>query len=176
MIIIPTSRLRLRCWREIDRDVFVAMHTDPEVMRDYGGPISRAESDAKLDRYISTYTNLGFSRWVVESQEGVFLGYTGVMPSRPDHSLAPHAEIGWRLMRRAWGHGFATEAARAALNDAFTRVGLAEVIAYTSPDNARSQAVMARLRMERDPLRDFTADYYSVKGWRGLVWVARPED
>jgi RimJ/RimL family protein N-acetyltransferase len=173
-MIITTARLRLRHWKETDRELFAAMHADPEVMHDYGGPISRAESDAKLYRYISTCHRLGFSRWAVESQEGCFLGYTGVMPSRPDHPLAPHAEIGWRLVRRAWGHGFATEAARAALHDAFTRVGLAEVIAYTSPDNARSQAVMARLQLERDPARDFTADYPEVRGWRGLVWVARP--
>lgn len=174
MMIITTPRLRLRCWKETDRNVFAAMHADPEVMRDYGGPISRAESDAKLDRYVSAYHSYGFARWAVENQEGGFLGYTGVMPSRPVHPLAPHTEIGWRLVRQAWGHGFATEAARAALKDAFTRVGLAEVIAYTSPDNTRSQAVMARLRLERDPLRDFTADYYGVKGWCGLVWVARP--
>jgi RimJ/RimL family protein N-acetyltransferase len=76
-------------------------------------------------------------------------------------------------VRSAWGHGYATEAARAALNDAFTRVGLAEVVAYTAPDNLRSQAVMSRLQLERDPSRDFTADYDGVKAWRGLVWVAR---
>jgi RimJ/RimL family protein N-acetyltransferase len=77
------------------------------------------------------------------------------------------------LVRHAWGHGYATEAARAALSDAFTRVGLTEVLAYTALDNLRSQAVMDRLQLRRDPSRDFTADYDTVKGWRGLVWVAR---
>lgn len=149
------------------------MHADPEVMRDYGRPISRRESDAKLDRYAATYHQHGFCRWVIESKEGVFLGYTGVMPSRPGHPLGLHFEIGWRLVRRAWGQGYATEAARAALKDAFTRAGLAEVIAYTAPDNLRSQAVMRRLQLHRDPFRDFTADYDTIKDWRGLVWVAR---
>ena len=172
-MIIDTPRLRLRCWQDGDRDAFAAMHADPAVMHDYGGPISRTESDAKLDRYAMAYRQHGFCRWAVESGEGAFLGYTGIMPSRPDHPIGSHVEIGWRLMRHAWGHGYATEAARAALNDAFTRPGLAEVIAYTAPDNFRSQAVMARLQLQRDPSRDFTADFDSIKAWRGLVWVAR---
>jgi RimJ/RimL family protein N-acetyltransferase len=77
------------------------------------------------------------------------------------------------LIRNAWGYGYATEGARAALDDAFIRMGFPEVIAYTDPDNLRSQAVMARLQMQRDPSRDFLADYDSIKAWRGLVWVAR---
>ena len=96
------------------------------------------------------------------------------MARRVEHPLGPHEEIGWRLNRHAWGHGYATEAARAALDDAFTRVGLKEVVAYTSPDNVQSRAVMARLNLRRDITRDFTVDNDRVGTWRGLVWVARP--
>ena len=71
-------------------------------------------------------------------------------------------------MRHAWGFGYATEAAQVSLTDAFHRIGLDAVIAYTSSDNLRSQAVMERLQMRRDPYRDFT-----INGWRGLVWEAR---
>src|SRR5271163_4932942 len=165
---ITTPRLRLRCWEQGDRGAFAAMHADPAVMHDYGGPISRGKSDAKLDRYAIAYRQHGFCRWAVESREGAFLGYTGIMPSRPGHPLGSHIEIGWRLVRHAWRHGYATEAARAALDDAFIRVGLAEVVAYTAADNLRSQAVMTRLQLQRDPSRDFTADYDGVKAWRGL--------
>jgi RimJ/RimL family protein N-acetyltransferase len=172
-MIVNTPRTRLRCWRETDRDAFAALHADPEVMLDYGGPLSRAESDAKLDRYVAAFEQFGFCRWAVERLDGEFLGYAGIMPSPPTHPIGPHMEIGWRLMRSAWGYGYATEAARAALYDAFTRAGLTEVIAYTASDNLRSQAVMARLRMQRDPSRDFTADYDRVGAWQGLVWVAR---
>ena len=173
IMILDTPRMRLRCWQQADRGSFAAMHADPEVMHDYGGPISRSESDAKLDRYAATYRQNGYCRWAIESRDGAFLGYAGIMPSRPDHPIGSHVEIGWRLIRHAWGHGYATEAAQAALNDAFIRVGLTEVIAYAAPDNVRSQAVMARLQMQRDPSRDFTADYDSFKAWRGLVWVTR---
>jgi RimJ/RimL family protein N-acetyltransferase len=173
-MIITTPRMRLRCWEDTDRNAFAAMHADPAVMLDYGGPISRKESNAKLDRYAMAYREHGFCRWAIESSEGAFLGYTGIMPSRPDHPIGPHIDIGWRLVRRAWGFGYATEAARATLDDAFLRIGLSEVVAYTAPDNRRSQAVMIRLGLQRDPSRDFTADYDGVKAWRGLVWVAHP--
>jgi RimJ/RimL family protein N-acetyltransferase len=173
-VVIETPRLRLRCWRRSDQEAFAEMNADPEVMRDLGGPISRAASDAKLDRYAAAFREHGFCRWVVDNRTGDFLGYAGVMPSPPNHPLGPHFEIGWRLMRSAWGHGYATEAARASLDDAFGRVGLREVLTYTAPDNLRSQAVMDRLRLQRVPSRDFTADYGGFGAWSGLVWVARP--
>ena len=173
-ISLETRRLRLRCWRESDREPFAAMNAHPEVMNDLGGPFNRAKSDRKLDRYVAAFDQYGFTRWVIESREGNFLGYAGLMPCRGEHPLGSHNEIGWRLTRQAWGHGYATEAARAALKDAFTRVGLNEVVAYTAPDNVRSHAVMVRLNLQRDPSRDFTAYYDEVGNWRGLVWVARP--
>jgi RimJ/RimL family protein N-acetyltransferase len=149
------------------------MNAHPEVMHDLGGPISRAASDAKLDQYAEAFQRYGFCRWAIENRQGEFLGYAGVMHSHEHHPLGPHLEIGWRLMRNAWGHGYATEAARAALHDALVRVGLQEIIAYTAPDNLRSRAVMERLGLERDPGHDFTADYDRVGSWHGLVWKAR---
>jgi len=172
-VIITTPRLRLRAWQETDRDALAAMHADTEVMRDYGGPISRNKSDAKLDRYAAVYRVLGYCRWAVETRKGEFLGYTGIMPSPIGHPLGAHVDIGWRLIRQAWGYGYATEAARATLADAFERIGLSEVIAYTAPDNLRSQAVMTRLQMQRDTQRDFATDYDDIAGWQGLVWSAR---
>ena len=137
--------------------------------------MARAESDAKLDRYMATFEHHGFCRWLVEVQDEQFLGYAGVMPSRPGHPLGRHFDIGWRLVRPAWGRGYATEAARASLRDAFERVHLEQVLAYTSADNVRSQAVITRLNMPRAA----SLDYSEPAGtgiWRGLVWIARPSD
>ena len=172
-MVIETARLRLRCWQDSDREPFADLHADPDVMKDYGNPLDRTQSDAKLDRYVGAYKRDGFSRWAVETLDGVFVGYAGVITAPLPHPLGLHAQIGWRLMRSAWGRGYATEAAEAALRDAFTRCRLTEISAYTGPDNLRSQAVMARLGLRRDPSRDFT-ERYGTMLFRGLVWIATP--
>jgi len=152
------------------------MNADAEVMHDLGGALDRGASDRKLDRYADAFDTNGYGRWVLEgSVDGAapsFLGYAGIMPNRGDHPLGDHDDIGWRLRREAWGHGFATEAATAALHDVFTRVGLTEVMSYTAPGNVRSQAVMHRLGLRRDSSLDFFAHYDRVGTWHGLVWVA----
>ena len=108
--------------------------------------------------------------WLVETiSGGEFLGYCGVTRVREDHPIGIHDEIGWRLIRRAWGHGYATEAARAALIDLFRRVKVNEVLAYTDAQNVRSQAVMRRLGLRRDPSRDFAIYSDRLGTWRGLV-------
>lgn len=172
--IIETERLRLRPWRDEDGNAFAALNADPEVMADLGGPYDRARSDAKLARYRQTYAKYGYARLAVEDRSGRFLGYCGLMPSRPGHPLGPHVEIGWRLLRSVWGHGYATESARAVLMDGFARHGFVEVLAYTAADNRRSQSVMRRLGLIRDTARDFTALYDGYGAWHGLVWIARP--
>jgi RimJ/RimL family protein N-acetyltransferase len=173
--VIFSDRLRLRSWRDADRDAFAALNADPDVSRDLGGPLDRAESDAKLNRYMATFEHDGFCRWLVEDLNQQFLGYAGVMPSRPGHQLGRHFDIGWRLVRPAWGRGYATEAARASLRDAFERVHLNEVLAYTSADNVRSQAVIKRLNMQRAASLDHS-ETVGNGTWRGLVWMVRSSD
>ena len=174
---LVTKRLVLRCWRDDDRDDFAQLNADPVVMDDLGGPITRAQSDRKLERYAESFERNGFGRWAVElNVDGAgreFLGYAGVMPVGGEHPLGIHNEIGWRLRRAVWGQGYASEAATAALRDAVTRCGLREVVSYTAPDNVRSQAVMRRLDLRREPSLDFDAHYDDVGHWHGLVWVAR---
>ena len=103
---IETERLRLLCWRHADRDAFAAMNADPVVMADLGGPLGRADSDRKYDHYLAVLDRFGFSRWAIEDPGGEFPGYAGVMPRRGKHPLGDHDEIGWRLVRSAWGRGW----------------------------------------------------------------------
>jgi RimJ/RimL family protein N-acetyltransferase len=175
MILLKTARTSLRSWRQADAPAFAALHADAEVMRDLGGPLSRAQSDDKLQRYLAAFADHGFSRWAVDDLDGNFIGYAGVMPIPAHYPLAPGFEIGWRFVRSAWGKGFAFEAAEAALRDIFVRTELTEVLSFTAPDNVRSQALMRRLQLRRDEERDFTVDCDGVL-WRGLVWVAERQD
>ena len=158
---------------EGDRNAFAELSADRVVMADLGGPLMRDGSDAKLDRYIDAFRRNGYGRWLVETRTGTFLGYCGAMMAPAGHPIGRHVEIGWRLRRHAWGNGYATEAAQAALADAFRRVRLTEVLAaYTSADNHRSQAVMRRLRLCRDESRDFEVWNDRLGCWWGLVWSA----
>ncbi len=170
---IRTERLILRPWRDEDLDGLAGMLADPEVMADYGGPLDRADAARKLARYREALERLGFARLAVTGLDGAFLGYVGIMPVDQAHPVAPGVEIGWRLVRRAWGSGLATEAARACLDRGFAQHGFDEVLSYTEATNLRSQAVMRKLNLERDAGRDFET-LTDGHAWRGLVWVARP--
>jgi len=116
------------------------------------GLMTREESDAFVDRIEAHWRDRGFGLWAVEVPgEAELIGFTGLAT----HPFMPVPEIGWRLARRFWGRGFATEAARAALADGFERVGLTEIVSFTIPANVRSTRVMERLGMTHDPLDDF---------------------
>jgi RimJ/RimL family protein N-acetyltransferase len=164
-----TARLVLTAWSETERAPYLEMCADAEVMADYGGPWDAAFANARFERQIGYFARDGFGKWALRLRaSGEYLGYCGVNPIWPGLAPAPGLEIGWRMVRRAWGQGYATEAARAALSDAFQRTDAHEVLAYTGPANARSQAVMRRLGMDRVAERDFRYE----DGSTAVVFVA----
>ena len=153
-VVLRTERLLLREWRESDRDAWAAMNADPEVMEHFPATLDRAAADAAFDRIGGTLAERGWGLWAVE-HDGAFLGFTGLAPVGFEAHFTPATEIGWRLARSAWGRGFATEAARVALDYAWNDLGLDAVVSLTSVGNTRSRAVMERLGMTRDPADDF---------------------
>jgi RimJ/RimL family protein N-acetyltransferase len=151
-----TERLLLRQWREDDREPFAAMNADPEVMRHFPSALDREASDAVLDRLRAAVDEQGWGLWAVERLDtGQLLGFTGLSVPRHPLPFMPCVEVGWRLARPAWGHGFATEAAREALRVGFDELGLDEVVSFAVVGNTASRAVMDRLGMTRDPADDF---------------------
>ncbi|MFC5183445.1 GNAT family N-acetyltransferase [Actinomadura harenae] len=154
---MPSSeRLVLRRWREDDRAPFAALNADPEVMRHFPDVMTRAESNALADRLDAAIEARGFGFWALEvAATGRFIGFTGLSVPRFDAHFTPAVEIGWRLSRDSWGHGYATEAARRSLDVAFSDLGLTEVVSFTAVENTRSRAVMRRIGMTRDPDDDF---------------------
>jgi RimJ/RimL family protein N-acetyltransferase len=150
---LRTERLILRPWTDADLEPFAAMNADPSVMEHFPALLDRAASDAAAARIRAHCEKHGFGLWAVEVRDGApFIGFTGlqVAPFREEW-----VEIGWRLAHAHWGHGYATEAARAALAHAFDALRLPEVVSMTVPANVRSQGVMKKLGLTRDPADDF---------------------
>jgi RimJ/RimL family protein N-acetyltransferase len=153
---LGTERLRLRRWRDADRAPFARMNGDPRVMQHFPAVLNASESDALVDRIVEFMAASGWGLWAVEREEdGAFMGFTGLTPIPFDAPFTPAVEVGWRFAVEAWGHGYATEAARAAVAFGFDHLGLDEIVSMTTPANLRSRRVMERLGMTRDPADDF---------------------
>lgn len=155
-MILRTERLIMRPFNADDREAFATINADQQVMEHYPSPLTRAESDALMDRINASFRERGFGVWALElGSSKALLGYTGLAVPTWENHLTPCVEIGWRLGREHWGNGYASEAARAALEVAFTDLGLAEVLSFTSLPNHRSARVMQRIGMRRDEASDF---------------------
>ncbi|WP_067338394.1 GNAT family N-acetyltransferase [Stappia indica] len=154
--VIETERLILRPWADEDREPFAALNGDPQVMRYFPSVLQRAESDAMVETARQRVLEDGFCFQPAAIKEtGRFIGFVGL--NRPRHALpfAPCVEVGWRLSRDAWGHGYASEAARAWLRFGFETLGLEEIVSFTTVTNTPSRRVMERIGMERDEAGDF---------------------
>jgi RimJ/RimL family protein N-acetyltransferase len=143
---LRTPRLLLRRWRSEDLEPFGALNADPAVMRHFPAPLSREQSDAVVARIETSFVEHGFGWWAVEA-EGGLVGVTGLSVPAFDAAFLPAVELGWRFARAAWGRGYATEAATAALEAAFGPLGLSEVVSFTAATNTRSVRVMQRVGM-----------------------------
>jgi RimJ/RimL family protein N-acetyltransferase len=153
---IETERLLLRAFLDADREPFAALNADPRVMEHFPHRLTREESDAFVDRMGVRWAEDGVGLWAVERRaDGAFLGFTGLARHTFEAPFTPAIEVGWRLAVDAWGHGYATEAARASLRFGFEDRGLDEILSWTTIGNARSRAVMERLGMTHDPADDF---------------------
>ena len=153
---LRTERLLLRQWRASDREPFAALNADPAVMEHFPAPLDRAASDAVVDRARAHIDEHGWGWWAVEVIEsGSFIGFVGLSRADFDQSWTPAVEIGWRLAQEAWGRGYATEAARAVLAQAFDVLELDEVVSFTATTNTRSEAVMRRIGLVPHPAGPF---------------------
>ncbi|MGW1344883.1 GNAT family N-acetyltransferase [Kribbella sp. NPDC002412] len=153
---LSTNRLLLRQWRESDREPFATLNADPAVMEHFPSIQTRDVSDALIDRNIPLIDERGWGLWALEVREtGRFIGFTGLSVPSFDAHFMPAVEIGWRLAKEAWGNGYATEAARAALAHGFGPAGLEEIVSFTATTNLPSQRVMQRIGMTHDAAGDF---------------------
>lgn len=140
---VKTERLILRGFVESDFDAYAEMCADPEVMRYLGGqPLPRSEAWRNMAMIVGHWYLRGYGFWAVEEQAtGQTIGRIGCW--QPEGWLG--LEVGWTLHRPYWGRGYATEAARASVDYAFSELGQLQVIHYIDPLNQASQQVALRL-------------------------------
>lgn len=176
---IVTPRLLLREWRDSDRPAYAALNGDPAVMEHFPSTLTPQQSNEMVDRIQATWLG-GFGLWAVEVTDtapgtedlaGQFIGFIGCVAPSWSASFTPCVEIGWRLAKSSWGHGYAPEGARAALRWAFQNIALPndEVVSFTTVANMKSRRVMEKIGMVRDPSGDF--DHPLVLDWSGARHV-----
>ncbi len=154
MLSLTTPRTVLRAWREADLEPFAALNADSRVMTYFPSLLTREQSDAFVSRVTAHFEEKGWGPWALEVG-GRFAGFVGLWAPSFSAHFTPCVEVGWRLSTEFWGHGYATEAARAALRCGFESLGLHEIVSFTSVTNGPSRAVMERLGMHHDPADDF---------------------
>lgn len=155
MIEPETPRLRLRQWRDADREPFAALNADPATMEFFPATLAREASDAMVEGTRLAIAERGWGNWAVERKDTrEFIGFIGLsIPKRTFH-FSPCVEVGWRIAKAHWGNGFATEGASEALRAGFESIGLEEIVSMTALLNVRSRKVMERIGMH-DAHEDF---------------------
>jgi RimJ/RimL family protein N-acetyltransferase len=140
---LTTQRLALLAWQDRHIAPFAAMNADPEVMRYFPATLSEESTRAGVDIWREHFALRGWGNWAVELREtGEFVGFIGLNIPRSELPFSPCVEVGWRLARRFWRQGYASEGARAALSVGFTRLGLDEIVSFTALANGPSRTLM----------------------------------
>ena len=139
---LETERLRLRLWRSADLDTYAAAYADEEVARFIGGRCDRAQAWRRMAAEVGHWTLRGYGFWALEEKaSGEVAGCCGLW--FPEGW--PELELGYWLLSRAQGKGYATEAGRRAREYAYENLGATTLVSYIHPDNVPSQRVAERL-------------------------------
>jgi ribosomal-protein-alanine N-acetyltransferase len=153
---LETERLRLRRWKESDREPFAQMNADPRVMEFFLGCLSRQESDEFIERIESHFENHGFGLFAAELKaDSKFIGFIGLHVATFQAHFTPCVEIGWRIGTEYWNQGLATEGSQEVIRFAFDRLRLDGLVSFTAPANVASRRVMEKLGMTHNPADDF---------------------
>ena len=149
---VDTARLHLRRFRPDDVEALSTIFAKPEVWRfPFGRGLSPSKSESFLNAQIAEWEANGFGCWIArERKTGRTIGYLGLSIPTFLPEVLPAVEVGWRLDPEFWGRGYATEGARAALQEGFERLGLREICSIPQTGNVASIRVCERLGMRWD--------------------------
>jgi RimJ/RimL family protein N-acetyltransferase len=160
-IIIETERLLLRTWTPSDVPLMALISANPVVMEHFPKTQDIKATEKLIIHINEHYNKYGYAAYAVEiKKSGEFIGFVGL--NHPSFDILnfipkglPIVEIGWRLSLDHWGKGYATEAAKAVLDYAFTVLNLDEIISFTTIGNVKSRRVMEKVGLHYDETDDF---------------------
>lgn len=154
---LETQRLIIRNWKEQDRELFHFINSDDTVMEFFPFRRDRAASDKMMDELKSDIKKDGYGYTALELKEsGKCIGFCGLHHCKAEPILSrENIEIGWRLAPQFWGNGYVTEASMRLLEFGFNNLILDEIISFAVESNQNSIAVMERIGMKRDKIKDF---------------------
>jgi RimJ/RimL family protein N-acetyltransferase len=142
-IVLETPRLVFRPWAEADLELALALWGDPVVTEWVGGPFSEAAVRERLAGEMASFAAYGAQYWpVFLRSSGEHVGCCGLRPYRLEQQIY---ELGFHLRAEYWGQGYATEAARAAIDYAFDELGATSLFAGHHPRNTASRGLLSKL-------------------------------
>ncbi len=145
---LETKRLIMRQWLPGDYALFAEISADPAVMEYYTGTLTKLQSNKFAKKCETLINTNGWGFWAIEIKDyNEFIGFVGLHNPEANLPFSPCTEIGWRLSKSYWGHGYATEAGNEALKFAFTQLKLSEVVSFATLKNTKSIRVMKKLNM-----------------------------
>ncbi len=150
---LESERVLLREWLPRDLEPWISLNLDPENLRHFPRIYSEEESRGSFTRSRDRLNANPFGFWAAEEKSsGEFMGFVGI--SQQDISglaFMPCHEIGWRLDKKYWGHGYATEAAMVVLAYGLQDLGIGQIFSFTAKTNTPSINVMRKIGLRERP-------------------------
>lgn len=156
---LETPRLRLREFHGDDADSLYRLNSDPDVMRHTGETpfLDPASAHHFLKHY--SYDPEGFGRWAVTLKDSdEFIGFCGLKRTEPGGEV----DLGFRLFRKHWDSGYATEAGKACLQQGFERFGLQQIIGPVMRENGPSISVLQKLGMTYREMTESEGEFWLI--------------
>lgn len=171
-IYIETERLLIREITEADVQGFYELDSDPEVHKYLGNnPVKSMAECLDVIRYVrKQYQDNGIGRWAVEDKlTKEFVGWTGLKYEWNDRQNVNYYDLGYRLKRKFWGKGIATETAVASLKYGFTKMNLEEIFAAAHTENIASNKILTKIGLKCID----TFDYHGAQ--HNWYWLEKSE-
>ena len=149
---VETERLILREIVESDEDALFELDSNPEVHQYLGkNPVTEIAQIKELIRFTrQQYHDFGIGRWAaIEKKSGQMIGWAGLkFRAEPMHGYANYHDVGYRLMKKYWGQGFATEAGKASVRYGFEKMGLGEIHGMAHIENKASRNALEKIGLQ----------------------------